>query len=198
MVLSSGSPPSAHSHERKEPNVANLKRTPPAIAPLIERLSRHEVRYVVFGSGGAWCYGANVSHGDFDICPDLDDANLARVAAVLVAIHARPRVIPGWMTPEVSAAWMPEPATDVNLDHLFETDLGDFDVVPCPYGPNGKSDRFDYQRLYVGSAAVEVAGLPVYVAGIDDLIASKLSQRRAKDLEALPELERIRRPFHGD
>ena len=150
------------------------------------------MRYVVFGSGGAWCYGANISPGDFDICPALDLANLTRLGAVLAAIDARPRVIPGWMTAEESAAWAPHPATDANLDHLFKTGFGDLDVVPRPFGPRGKTDRFEFQRLFGRSATVEVAGLPVHVAGIDDLIASKLSQRRAKDLAALPELERIR------
>jgi hypothetical protein len=42
------------------------------------------------------------------------------------------------------------------------------------------------------AAACQRGAAPWEVVGIDDLIGSKLSQRRATDLEALPELERIR------
>ena len=172
--------------------MTGLERTPPAIEPLIERLAHGKVRYVVFGSGGAWCYGANLTPGDFDICPTLEPDSLQRRATVLIAIDARPRTIPGWLTAEESTAWSPDHATDANLDHMFEIDFGNFDVVPRPFGPNGKVDRFDFSRLNEQATNVEVAGLHVRVAGINDLIVSKLSQRRGKDLDTLPELERLR------
>ena len=77
------------------------------------------------------------------------------------------------------------------FDHLFETAFGDFDVVPYPYGPNGKTDRFDYERLNERAVTTTMFGVPVRVTGIDDLVASKMSRRRDKDLQAWPELQRL-------
>jgi hypothetical protein len=159
-------------------------RVPPQIEHLTASLARHGVKYIIFGSGGAFLYGANVSPGDLDVCPALDEENLNRLGSVLKEIKARPRVIPGWMTADASAAWTPEPPTEANLDHLFETAFGDFDVVPRPYGPNGKIDRFDFIRLSEQAVTVEIFGETVRIAGIDDLVASKLSQRRVEVIAA--------------
>jgi hypothetical protein len=172
-------------------------RVPPVIEQLIASLARQGVEYIIFGSGGAFLYGANVSPGDLDVCPALDTDNLERLGCMLIDVKARPRVTPGWMTVEASAVWTPEPPTEANVDHLFETAFGDFDVVPRPYGPNGKIDRFDYDRLCEQAVTVEIFGETVRIAGIDDLVASKLSRRRDKDLRAMPELQRLqeqRRP----
>ena len=49
---------------------------PPEIEALLPSLARHDVRYVVFGSGGALLYGATIAPGDFDICPALDSVSL--------------------------------------------------------------------------------------------------------------------------
>jgi hypothetical protein len=168
-------------------------RVPPEIERLVASLTRHGVKYIIFGSGGAYLYGADLSPGDLDVCPALDADNLNRLGRMLIEVNARPRVTPGWMTVEASAAWTPEPPTEANLDHLFETAFGDFDVVPRPYGPNGKIDRFDYDRLSDRAETIEIFGETVRIAGTDDLVASKLSRRRDKDLRAMPELQRLQK-----
>jgi hypothetical protein len=166
-------------------------RTPPRIDALARALASQDVRHVVFGSAGALLHGADLAPGDLDICPALDERNLERLARALTHLDARPRVIEGWMTEKASCAWTPAPLRLAQFDHLFETRFGDLDVVPYPYGPNGSSDRFDFDRLDADASSVSVAGVLVRVASIDDLIASKMSRRRDKDITALPALSRL-------
>ncbi len=100
------------------------------------------------------------------------------------------------MTADVSAAWSPDPLAVESFDHLFATSAGDFDVVPRPYGANGDADRFTFAELDARAATVRAFGTVLRVAHLDDLIASKLSRQRVKDLRAEPELERLKRA-HG-
>ena len=175
----------------------NDPRTRPDVPALLTALARHRVRYVLFGSGGAAAYGADLTPGDLDVCPAPDPDNLRRLGLALVDVGARPRVTPGWMTPEASAAWTPEPPTAENVDHLFETDFGDFDVVPRPYGPRGDADRFTFDTLDARAVTLRAFGVETRVASLDDLIASKMSRRRDKDVRAFAELERLRRAWPG-
>jgi hypothetical protein len=169
------------------------ERTPPRIRDLIAALDRHGVWFVVFGSAGACLYGADLSPGDLDICPALDRVNLIRLASALSELQARPRIIEGWMTDEESLTWRPDPLVESQFDHLFQTSLGDLDVVPRPYGPHGTSDRFEFDSLVDRADSVRVGSVDVRVAAVEDLVASKMSRRRTKDIEAMPELNRIQR-----
>jgi hypothetical protein len=65
------------------------------------------------------------------------------------------------------------------------------DIVPRPFGPNGKADRFDYERLRKRAVTLYPFNIPIEVAHIDDLIASKMSAWRTKDKAVLTELVRI-------
>lgn len=65
------------------------------------------------------------------------------------------------------------------------------DIVPYPFGPNGKADRMDYERLKQLATTLFPFNIPVDVAHMDDRIASKMSARRPKDQAGYDELVRI-------
>lgn len=176
----------------------NDRRTPPAVPGILTVLTRHGVRCVLVGSAGAVAHGGALLLGDLDICPALDRENLERLGMALTELRARPRVIPGWITRQECDAWRPHPPTETNLDHLFETALGDFDVVPRPYGPRGVDDRFAFDDLDRRAVATTTFGPEARVASLDDLIASKMSRRRDKDLRAFPELARLQAVARGE
>src|SRR5262249_33667608 len=144
---------------------------------LLCRLVDADVRFVVVGSSGAALLGAPIQPGDLDICPALDDENLARLATLLADLGAQPRVgVPGWITPEEADAYVPRP-TIPSLDLLFETPLGDFDVLARPLSPG-----LSYAELIDGATAVSVEGRQVPVAAPSAIAASKRGARRPKDL----------------
>jgi uncharacterized protein (DUF952 family) len=161
-------------------------RQPPDIPQLLRRLVHADVRFVVVGSGGAALLGAAIQPGDLDVCPALDEANLTRLAAFLADLGARPRVgVPGWVTPEEATAYTPLP-TIPSLDLLFETPLGDFDVLARPLSPG-----LTYDDLIADATRIAIDGREVAVAAPAAIAASKLGSRRPKDLRVRTELERL-------
>jgi hypothetical protein len=168
-------------------------RLPPDIPGLLARLLDAKVDFVVVGSAGAALLGAEIEPGDLDISPDLDAANLARLAGVLGELDAQPRMgIPGWITEEERAAWRPEPTLDA-LDYDFDTVLGDLDLIVRPLGRK-PSDDLAYAALIGTARVVDIGGRTVRVADAEHLVASKLGSRRPKDLRVREELERIGTP----
>ena len=162
----------------------------PDVPALLARLVDASVDFVVVGSAGAALLGADIEPGDLDICPDLEPANLARLAGVLDDLDARPRIgIPGWVTEEERAAYRPEAAL-ASLDFDFDTSLGDLDLIVRPLGPS-PSDDLTYATLIGSAQIVQVGEKAVAVAAPGHLVASKLGARRPKDLRVRPELERL-------
>ena len=164
---------------------------PLKVKQLLEQLYQHQVQYVLFGTLGAIACGAELSTRDMDICFTTDEINRRRIAELLHSINARPTFTPGWNTQEECEAWKPEPPTIENLDHEFTTSYGKLDMVPYPFGPNGKAERFDYERLKQRATTLFPFDIPVDVAHIEDLIASKISAQRPKDQAVYLELVRI-------
>ena len=58
--------------------------------------------------------------------------------------------------------------------------------------PDRAGGRLRFEDVIATAATVEVAGVAVAVASLDVIIASKEWANRPKDLEALPELRRLR------
>lgn len=72
----------------------------------------------------------------------------------------------------------------------WRTDAGDFDVLMGI--PTLTGDRASYDDLVTRAERVQVGGVVVMVASLDDIIASKQWANRPKDREALVELRELR------
>jgi hypothetical protein len=168
-------------------------RDPPHLAHLFAALDSYHVRYVLFGTAGLIAYGAEVSTGDLDICPAPDIDNLYSLATLLTRIQARPHSAFDAPDQSMVVHWSPDPLTLETFDSLFQTKLGELDVVPFPYGPHGNVDRFTYEDLRSRAVIKSAFGVHIPVAAFEDVVASKLSARREKDLRILPEIERLKR-----
>jgi hypothetical protein len=164
-------------------------RDPPNLTRLFATLAYYHVCYVLFGTVGLIAYGAVLPTGDLDICPAPDKDNLRRLATLLSSIEAKPHIAPS--TSNQKSLWQPEPLVIETFDHLFQTVLGELDIVPYPYGPNGKTDRFTYERLKECCATKRAFDIHIPVGAFEDIVASKLSARREKDLHILPEIARL-------
>ena len=161
-------------------------RVRPNMPALLVRLVDAGLKFVVVGSSGAALLGAAIEPGDLDVCPALDESNLRRLCDVLSDLTARPHVgVPGWVTPEDVAAYVPEP-TIPSLDLLFDTPLGALDVCARPLSPG-----LTYDDLIGTAATVIVDGRAVRVGAAERIAASKLAARRPKDLRAMEALQRL-------
>ncbi len=139
---------------------------------MLRTLIAHQVRFIVVGGIAAQAHGSPSLTGDLDICYARDTDNLSRVAAVLAELAAVRRGLPA------DAPRMPPlDARTLRAGGLFTlvTSAGDFDLLADP------DPGLDYESLLTTAVATTVAGQPVLVASLDDLIAMKRAAGRPKD-----------------
>lgn len=141
----------------------------------------HGVEFVVIGGVAARLHETGHATVDIDICPSSVDENLERLAAALCAVGARLRV-------EGEPAGIPFDPHPQQLRQMstltLVTTYGPVDLCFRPAGfPDG------YQALERGRIIIVVSGVNVPVAALADVIASKRSAGRTKDIVALPILE---------
>jgi hypothetical protein len=133
-------------------------------------LVHHDVRFVVIGGVAAAAHGSPSLTGDLDICYARDADNLERLAAALVELDARLRRAEGDVPFVVDARSL------AAGDHFtFTTVAGDLDCLGTPAGTDGFDD------LAANAAELDLDGLKVLVAAVEDLIRMKRAAGRPKD-----------------
>ena len=143
-------------------------------------LSEGDVRFVVVGGIAAAMLGSMRETTDLDVIVDRSQDNLARLAAVLTQLGAR---VKGSVRPPVAIA----PALLEGMTLVtFETDAGEVDVLMVGKG------GWTYEQIIDGAETVDVAGKPVRLISVDDLIAMKRAAGRPKDMETAAELEALK------
>lgn len=149
---------------------------------IFEVLARHHVAYVVIGGFAAVLHGLARATEDVDITPSAQGDNLQRLALALRELDAR------LLAPDVEEplpmAWSAESFTSFTT-LTTRTAAGDLDICLRPDRPGGRI--YAYEDLAKGALVIDLA-VPVPVAALEDVIASKEASNRDKDRRALPEL----------
>lgn len=149
---------------------------------LLRRLADAGVDFVVVGGFAAIAHGAGRLTRDLDICFAGDPKNLKALGSMLVELGARLRGI------EEDVPFVPDERTLRRTTILtLDSDDGPIDLLVRPSG----APR--YEVLRQRAVEIDVDGIKVPVASIDDLIAMKRAAGRQKDLLDLAELEAIKR-----
>jgi hypothetical protein len=148
---------------------------------IIEILNRHGVDFVLVGGYAALLYGARRPTYDVDITPATDAGNLQRLSDALRELKAGIRVdnLDDGL-PFDSSAESLRGVQMLNLRSIF----GDLDITFVPAG---------YDSLRPAAHLYTVGTAIIHVADLDDVITSKESAARPKDLDALPELVNLSR-----
>jgi hypothetical protein len=155
----------------------------------LKALDRHGVRFVVIGGFAGRFWGSNSITNDLDICYARDRKNFEALAAALRELGARLRGAP----PDIP--FLLDAKTLEMGDHFtFETNVGALDCLGTPQGSQG------YPDLIQGATVMDVEGIRVPVAALEDVMRLKRASGRPKDraeLEILAalqeEIERKRR-----
>lgn len=148
---------------------------------LIERLAEAGVEFVLIGGVAARLHGSPTVTRDLDICHETSPENLERLSGVLRDLHARLRVVdedvPFLLDARTLAA---------GQNFTFVTDSGDLDVLAAPAGVSG------YRGLMERAVELDLDGVVVRIADLDDLIKMKRAAARPKDLIEVEVLSALR------
>ncbi len=150
---------------------------------IVAALNRHQVRYIVIGAFAAIAQQAPIpATRDIDITPEDSKENLARLSGALTELGARIRTesVPEGLPFRHDATSL----AGAEVWNLICAD-GEFDISFHPSGFAG-----GYAQLAVNSRRVRVGDAEVVVADLADVIRSKESAGRPKDLRVLPLLYR--------
>jgi hypothetical protein len=144
-------------------------------------LNRHGVRYVLIGGFAGKLHGSPALTVDIDVCYARDAENLERLAAALRELDASLRGA------EEGLPFRLDARTLRNGDSFtFITDAGDLDILGTPAGTDG------YERLARTAVRMDLDGVLVDVASLDDLIVMKRASGRARDRAHLEILGALR------
>jgi hypothetical protein len=147
----------------------------------LRTLDRYGVRSVVIGGLAARLYGSPSVTNDTDVCYERSRDNLERLAKALRSLRATLRGV------DEDVPFRLDAATLEAGDHFtFSTTAGNLDCLGTPSGAG------DFEGLWSRSDAVDLDGLSVRVASIDDLIEMKRAAGRPKDLIEIEVLGAVR------
>jgi hypothetical protein len=149
---------------------------------LLKRLVAGDVDFVIVGGVAVILQASPRFTKDLDICYDPAQANLERLAAVLIALGAKLRGI------DEDVPFVPDARTLRQTQILTLTTAdGGLDLLAQPDGAPG------YRTLRRRASEMELEGIVVRVASFEDLIAMKRAAARPQDLVDLESLEIARR-----
>jgi predicted nucleotidyltransferase len=153
---------------------------------LLQRLTEGEVDFVVIGGVAVILQASPRFTKDLDICYASEQENLDRLGAVLVELGAKLRQA------DEDLPFVPDGRTLRWTQILtLTTPDGGIDLLVDPDGSPG------YSALRRRASEVDIDGIKVRVASIDDLIAMKRAVGRPQDVVDIESLEAARRRVRG-
>lgn len=139
----------------------------------LESLLVNGVDFVVIGGLAARLHGSPTVTDDLDISHDKERRNLERLAASLKQMNARLRLPDPDERVKIMLDWRWLHAAD-NL--TFITDFGALDCLALPAGVES------YEELATRAVPMDLDGLTINVASLEDLMGMKKAAGRRKDL----------------
>jgi len=148
---------------------------------IFRTLERHRVRYVVVGGVAARLLGSPTVTRDTDICYERGPQNLEHLADALRALGAKLRGV------DEDVVFVLDGRTLAAGDRFtFVSRAGDVDCIGAPAGVGG------FEDIVRDAVELDLDGLTVSVASIDDLIRMKRAAGRPKDLIEVEVLAAVR------
>jgi hypothetical protein len=171
-------------HRPSRPVAANAEDRIAAVRPfrpepLLSALVEHEVEFIVVGGYAVAAHGVVRATKDVDICPDPDDENLARLAAALEELDAKPIGLD-----EFEGEFDLKPDLDglkMGGNWTLITKHGRLDVMQTFSFENGVGGEGSYRELAPHAVERDFLGHRVRFCSYDDLLRMKRAAGRAQD-----------------
>ena len=138
---------------------------------ILQTLEKHHVRFVIIGGIAGRLWGSTTVTNILDICYGRDRANLDALAAALRELKVKLRGVDRDL-PFIADAR----SLKMGDTFTFTTIAGSLDCLGTPAGSGG------YEPLARTATKMDVGGIDVLVASLEDLIQMKRAAGRPKDL----------------
>ncbi len=148
---------------------------------LLAALRAGNVRFLLIGGLAMISHGSDYFTRDIDVYYARDAENLGALANALAPLHPRLRGAPEDLPFVLDARTLRSGA-----NFTLVTDAGDIDLLGDVAG------AASFNALWERASEMDLLGVPVRVASLDDLILMKRAAGRPKDQVHLMELERLR------
>ena len=148
---------------------------------ILSTLDHHHVRFVIIGGIAGRLWGSTTVTNDLDICYARDRANLEALAEALKELKAKLRGVDRDL-PFITDAR----SLKMGDSFTFTTTAGSLDCLGTPAGSGG------YEPLARTAEKMDVGGVDVLVASLEDLIQMKRAAGRPKDLIEVEILSAVR------
>lgn len=155
-------------------------------AALIRRLSTAHVEFILIGGVAATVHGSARLTRDVDVVYSRRPDNIERICEALMSVRPYLRGAPKDLPFRLDVS-----TVTAGLNFTLTTDEGDLDLLGEMTGGG------TYEQLRPHAVYVEVYGRQCYCLSIEQLILAKRAAGRARDLEAIAELEIIRDRLNG-
>lgn len=145
-------------------------------------LAEAKVDFVLVGGFAAVVHGCNYVTQDIDICCDFSPANLMILQKTLSDLQPVHR-----MTPKRQKLKLTE-RTCVDFKNLyFDTKIGQLDCLSLIEGIG------DFEQVKKVSRIIKVGKVKIHVLSLDALIRAKKAMNRPRDIQAIMQLEAIKK-----
>lgn len=161
--------------------------------PLFSALNDAEVRYVVVGGLAVVLHGHPRLTADVDIVLDLEPGAAQRAMEALVKFGLKPRAPVNPMSfadPRQRESWISEKGMQVFSLFSPENPLLSVDLFV--------RDPIPFEYLWGRAETMDLAGVSVRVASLDDLITMKRSAGRPQDIMDIEALNALKRARQGE
>ncbi len=153
----------------------------------IELMVASGVRFVIIGGVAMRLQGSSHVTDDIDFSYSRDPEGLPGLVEALIHYHVRLRDFPA------DLPFFFDLRTLKNTQNLtLVTDVGDIDLLAEPPGVDS------FEGLWERANEMDVFGIKVRVASLDDLIAMKRAAGRPKDKQHLLELQDLQQFVHDE
>ena len=149
---------------------------------LLNKLSDNNFEFILIGGFAASVYGSSYVTHDLDVCAVLTPGNIEKLRNILSDLHPKHRITVN----KPSFLEIPEELEGINNLYL-ETDAGVLDFISNVIGVG------DFLELSKNAIEIKIFGRICKIISLDDLIKTKTTLKRPKDILVAEELEIIRK-----
>lgn len=143
---------------------------------IIDCFNKHNVKHLIVGGHAVNVYGYIRSTVDLDIWIDKSDENLENLRQALVSFG---------YPQEQCQQGIDEIRNNRNIG-IFDDDDNKIDLIQL------YSTRLSFSEAYSRKHSIDKGDVTLHVISLDDLIGTKLSAGRPRDLDDVRELSRLR------